>query len=517
MSEGKTHRAPIKFSGLPAILRSPMLLLGLLAAQFALAQLLTGVQFGDATRNMHWGLLTFENPAFLLGDVDRAERINGFPPDPASLGPNERWGNGYHSFHSWWGPVAPLIFATVWGITRSYTLLQLVVPVAGGITVILTFMIARDLLDQRRALLATVFLSCFPLFREYSSVSYIETLSALWITTAFLSYLRGRTATTVLFGTLATLSKMDMLAMYGGVIAVCAAWDVLRREGRYPLRHHIIALVIPLLLATPWIWFHTLNTGNRMPTEPLSAEIFGFLLPQLIEMTFYAPLSISLISLAVIGIVIAAGLHARAIPTLPTLLLGTWIGIGFLITLVYGATPGAGNSPRIIIPALPALAILFGAGMPALPSRLRSVISIYIIALFIAVNIKVIDYETTRYGAQIRAAAPAFATLRESERGFVLTPLYWETILYTRQPATWFESDRTFEHNMMRNEINFAHYVESNPIRYVLLPRIGDIASPEVRAYLDTHARTINSGEMILYVLSKPEHMQRPALPIAIL
>ncbi|MEI7772974.1 MAG: glycosyltransferase family 39 protein, partial [Chloroflexales bacterium] len=265
MAEGKTPAASAGPRGLPATLRSPMLLLGLLAAQFALAQLLTGVQFGDAPRNMHWGLLTFEHPAFLIGDVDTFERIKGFPPDPESLGPNRLWGYPYGSFHPWWGPVTPLIFAAVWGATRSYTLLQLVVPLAGGATVLLTYAIARDLLDRRRALIAAAFLSCYPIFREYSSVSYTETLSALWLTAAFLCYMRGRTALTVLFGALAALSKMDMLALYGGVIAACAAWDVLRRERRHPLAHHSAALIIPLLIAAPWVWFHTLDAGQRGP------------------------------------------------------------------------------------------------------------------------------------------------------------------------------------------------------------------------------------------------------------
>ncbi len=503
MSVPKTSVAKTGLPRLPAILRSPLLLLGLLAAQFAIAQLLTGVQFGDAPRNLHWGLLTFEQPGFLTGDTDTSERIKGFPPEPESLGPNRLWNNTYGSLHPWWGPVVPLIFAAVWGATRSYTLLQLVVPVAGGATVILTYMIARDLLDQRRALIAAAFLSCFPIFREYSAVSYTETLSALWITAALLGYLRGRTATTVLFGTLAALSKMDMLVMYGGVIAACAAWDGLRRERRYPLAHHIAALTIPLLLAAPWIWFHTLNGGNRPPTAPLSAEIFRFLLPQLIELTFYAPMYISLLTLAAIGAAVAAGLRARTLPALPALLLGTWIGLGFLITMVYAATPGAGNSPRIIIPALPALAILFGAGMPLLPPRLGRVIGLYLVALFIAVNLVVISYESTRYGAQIRAAEPAFVALRTSERGFVLTPLYWETILYTNQKGTWFEADRTFQRNIMHNAANFAHYVESNPIRYVLLPNTGDdAAAPEVIAYLTSHARVIDSGELTLYVFN---------------
>ena len=224
----------------------------------------------------------------------------------------------------------------------------------------------------------------------------------------------------------------------------------------------------------------------------------------MIELTFYAPWHIALLTLVGIGVAVVAGIRGRAMPAMPTMLLGAWIGLGILITLVYAATPRAGNSPRVIIPALPALAVLFAAGLFRLPPRVRHVLSVYLIALFTVVNIIVIGYESVRFGVPIRAAEPAFAALRETERGFVLTPLYWETLLYTRQPATWFEGDPDFEHNIMHNMTNFKVYIESNPIRYVLIPRTGDITSPEVRAYLARHARAIDSGEMTLYVITKP-------------
>ncbi|MCX7792552.1 MAG: glycosyl transferase, partial [Chloroflexaceae bacterium] len=82
-------------------------LLALLAGHFVVVQLLTGAQFLDAPRNMHWGLLTWEQPGFLLGLPDTYERIKGFPPDPPHLGPMGLWRNSYGSLHPWWGPLTP--------------------------------------------------------------------------------------------------------------------------------------------------------------------------------------------------------------------------------------------------------------------------------------------------------------------------------------------------------------------------------------------------------------------------
>ncbi|NCC32832.1 MAG: hypothetical protein EOM24_12545, partial [Chloroflexia bacterium] len=155
-----------------------VLLLALLMAHFAVVQLATAVQAGDAPRNLHWGLLTFENPRFLIGDVDSYERIKGFPPDPAELGPNRYWDNRFGPFHRWWGPVVPLLFASVWGLSRSYLMLHLVMPLVGAAAVFLTYRLAQLSLGPGAALLAAAFLSSYPLFREHATMAYTEGFSA---------------------------------------------------------------------------------------------------------------------------------------------------------------------------------------------------------------------------------------------------------------------------------------------------------------------------------------------------
>jgi hypothetical protein len=115
------------------------------------------------------------------------------------------------------------------------------------------------------------------------------------------------------------------------------------------------------------------------------------------------------------------------------------------------------------------------------------------------INSVTIGYEAR--AGELRALQPVWAALREQPRGFVLTDKYWETILFTRQPATWFEFDETFERNIMTNAANFERYVTQHPIRYVILPTEHGLASPEVRAYLTTHARRDVFGAYVLYSL----------------
>ncbi len=542
----------IRTTQITSFLRSHTFLLALLALQFVLVNLATGPLFGDAARNLHWGLLTAEDSRFLLGAPDTFERIKGFAPDPPTLSEMHLYGNEQGSLHRWWGPLAPLLFAAIWKLSGSYTLLQLVIPLVGAATVVLQYLLARDILGARGGLLAAAFLACFPIFREYASTSYTEALSALVLTAALLCYRRGKFWATLLLGTLTILTKMDLYPLFVGAVVGSELFVYLQKNAPqnqeqenkrtreqenkrtrepkvaipigYPapmlqcfnalalLRSALCALhsntptfiltmlLGPLLLASPWIWIHYLGSGSGGPTRGLSAGLFVILAPQLLELLFYIPWYGALMTLAAIGATVWAGLRAQKLARADVGLLLGWLAIGFMVLLVYAATPGAGNSPRVIIPALPALAILFAAGFGELPAAWRRRIGFYLVVIFLVINLVTIVYDGAS-GSIVRHYMPAWDVLRGKPQGYVLTERYWETILFTRQKATWFEADKQFETNIMHNRANFAHYISQHPIRYVLLPRDGQLASTEVIAYLDANATRIDTGQMVVWEL----------------
>ncbi|MGC9040421.1 MAG: glycosyl transferase [Roseiflexus sp.] len=490
-----------------AIIGSHAVILALLAGQFALVQLFTGSQYGDAPRNMHWGILIVENPAFLFGAPDTYERIKGFPPDPPSLAPLALYRFPQGRLHRWWGPVPPLIFALVWFATHSYTAMHLVVPLAGAGVVLLTYRLARLWLIRREALIAAAFLACFPLFRDYATVAYSEALSALALTAALLAYIRERTVATVILGGVAALMKLDLLALYFGVVGIASVLSFIaqrRRRESVPRRvwaHTLAALVGPAMIAAPWVSLHYLGQGERAPTGGLSLQQFSLVAPQMLELLFYIPWYGALLTLAVIGALAVVGARSGGFPFPVLALLLAWLGLGVVVLLVYAATPGSGNSPRIIIPALPPLALLVAAGITRLPLPWKRRAAFYLIVLFAVINLVTIGYYTVE-GARLRSYEPVWRVLREQPRGYVLTEAYWHTILYARQPATWFEIDETFQRNIMENVDHFARYLDQHPIRYVVLPASGNApASPEVRSYLDHHARRVEAGEFVVYVV----------------
>ncbi|HEU5087978.1 MAG TPA: glycosyl transferase, partial [Roseiflexaceae bacterium] len=144
------------------------------------------------------------------------------------------------------------MIASVWLLTHSYVAIQLVIPLAGAGTVLLVYAWTYALFDKQAALLAAGFLACFPLFREYSSTAYTETLSALVLTAALWAYWRGWTVLTVLGGALCAYTKLDLLFLYAGVVTISLLFMLIKRreagveQRAVPwfgnIRYHIIAL-----------------------------------------------------------------------------------------------------------------------------------------------------------------------------------------------------------------------------------------------------------------------------------
>lgn len=97
------------------------ILLLVLVVHLPVMALLTRPLYGDAPRNLHWGILTAEAPQFLWDQPDPYERIKGFAPSPENLAPRGLYARVVGPLHPWWGPVAPVLLAIVWSITHSYT------------------------------------------------------------------------------------------------------------------------------------------------------------------------------------------------------------------------------------------------------------------------------------------------------------------------------------------------------------------------------------------------------------
>lgn len=483
----------------------------LLASQYLLVNLFTAPLFGDAPRNLHWGRLVAEQPDFLIGSHDSYHRVNGFPMgEPTEPGTPE-WEQRGDTLHRWWGPLVLLTWALIWKLTNSLLLAQLVVPLATGATVIVTFLFARDLLGPNRALVAAAFLAWFPIFREFGSSSYIETFSALMLTSALFAYWRGNLWAVAILAGLAGITKMDLLPLYLLSVATCTAafWWAQRQHlplmapiSRQPWRYHLLALLLPILLAGPWFWFHHLRGGDGDPTGGVSFAQFLELIPQMVALLFYTPWFVGLVVLVIIAIPAWHAIQQRQFDLVTLALFGGWLGGGLLILLVYAAADGAGNSPRIIIPSLPALAILFAGGITLLAQAWQRRIGFLLFALFTGVNLMLIGLYADQT-AQRQSYMQAWNALRERPHGFVLTSFYWETLLYTNQPVTWFWTNEALQQAALGSADGIQSYVERAPIRYVLVREGDEFFAAEALRGLDQTATREQFGEVVLYTIQK--------------
>lgn len=505
-------------------------LLGALAVQYALFQALTGVQYWDSPRNLHWGMVAWETPRFLIDAENPYDRVNGFPPDPASLAPAGLAHGRSGPLHSWWGPLYLILFGVVWHLTGSYQALQLVVPIAAGAVVLLTYAMGARYIGQRGGLMAAALLALFPIFREHGPLSFVEPLSALLLTAALWALFEQRTWLAVIFGALAMYGKVDLIALYLGTGIL--AWLLrLRSDRPLPVRHALLALGIPALCLAPWVVL-IYGIVGRPTTVGGGPQIAVFLTvaPQMLEQMFTLPLLLAAATLALITAPAALAVWRKSAGT-ATPMLAVWVALGALVLLGYSALPGASNNPRVFIPALPALCVLAAAGLERMGHRLRFALITTIMIVFLIVNSAGIAYQSLQAHATA-AAIPAWSVLREAPAGVILTDQYWHAALYARQPVTWFEHDPVFQQNIMQDAANFRRYLAVAPVRYVVLPRDPDaeakrlaspavqwyaalpfgrdlgwsaapLASADVRAYLEATFPKQVVGEYVIYVVER--------------
>lgn len=183
--------------------------LGALAGQYVLFQALTGVQYWDSPRNLHWGIVVQETPRFLIDAENPYDRVNGFTPDPPSLAPAGLADGRSGPLHPWWGPLYLILFGVVWRLSGSYAALQSIVPLAAGAAVLLTYALGSQYIGQRGGLLAAALLALFPVFREHGPLSFVEPLSALLLLTALWAFIEQRTWLAAISGALAMYGKVD--------------------------------------------------------------------------------------------------------------------------------------------------------------------------------------------------------------------------------------------------------------------------------------------------------------------
>jgi 4-amino-4-deoxy-L-arabinose transferase-like glycosyltransferase len=402
-----------------------------------------------------------------------------------------------------------MLMAAAWWLTGSLTILALVVPAAAGGAVLASFGLGRWLFDVRTGLLAAALVALTPLFYQSAVVSYSEAISTLFLVLALWMYMRERTILAVVLGSLALLCKMDMAVVYGGTVAASLLYRLLYQRERRRITHSLLALLLPGLVLMGWYW---LRTGSPLPTgtgRALSPEVFRLVAVDMVQNVFFVPWFIGLLLLGTIGYGAVRGLRSARLTTEQRVILASWAGLGLFVLLVYMFTPGASNTPRVLLPAWPALALLAVEGWQQFPARWRRRVFLYMGALCVVTSMAVVYFVFSHRPFQT-VHADLWQELREQPQGWVVIYEPWQTLLHTRQPVTWFESDRQFQHNILHNRANFARYTEQNAIRYIPVPRQAAIDVLSRSPFHVIPAHGLYSADVVHYLEDRAEHVALP-------
>jgi hypothetical protein len=319
--------------------------------------------------------------------------------------------------------------------------------------------------------------------------------------------MRGRTISATLFGIATILCKINMAPIYCGVIGCSLLYRLRYRRDLQSLRHSFAALALPALALIGWYW---VRTGSPIPTTNSAFDMVQLRLQSLdmLQMLFYIPWYGALLTLAIIGVCAVRGLRSPRLAAEDRVILASWVVFGIVALIGYMATPYMDNSPRALLPSIPALALLFAEGWSQLSRAWARRAAFYLAALFLVVNIFV-----TYYGWEFVQFTNTFdgvwQVLREQPRGWVLTNMVWPTVWETRQPTTWFEGDTQFEANITHNRANFARYTAAHDIRYVIVPRAGtDAAISKPLIQVDT--THLYGDDVIQYLQEHAQHIPVP-------
>jgi hypothetical protein len=410
--------------------------------------------------------------------------------------------------------------------------------------VLLTYLFGARYFNRQVGLLGAVLLALFPIYREHGPLSFVEPLSALLIGGALWAFLARRTALAASLGALTVLGKIDLILLYFGTVLITTGLSLCTPAERFPTRHVAICLAAPLLVLLPWLYLTYVINGR--PTTVAGGprmDIFLTLAPLMLDQLFTVKLwlAVSLLGLLCTAVGWSLWLRKGAQPVVYRLLVA-WLALGCIVALLYTATPGASNNPRVIIPALPVLCLLVADGLERMRPLFSRMTLCYMLLIFALADGAGICYQVLQ-GRASTAMMPVWEALRDAPHGFVLTEAYWDAALYARQPATWFEHDPAFQRNIMHNLDHFHDYIAAAPIRYVVLPRdqqLGPaylhtpevrlyeslplgrelgwakqpLAAPEVRAFLDKQFPKRSVGDFVIYTLDghATTSLKRPAI-----
>ncbi len=308
----------------------------------------------------------------------------------------------------WAPPLFHLISGSAYSALNNTAAMKFISPIFAILTLIFTFFLAKRLFNTKIAFYTLIFLASIPLFIDYSVFSYVESVLLFFIVLSVYLAVKNRVILASIAAGLGILTKYNALFIIPLLIYIIYKNSP---KKRIRVKNISIIILVPLIIASPWLMRNWIILGN--PIWPFLNFIFNGLqtssysalhLERLVHINMIIftylglfgipngnPENLFFFNIPFINVLITIWLIGTLILILPLIfskkiknknLLTIWITFYLILLLVYIANVGFGVT-RIILPAIPAIAMVWAHGFSKLLAKHKKLISILFILIII--------------------------------------------------------------------------------------------------------------------------------------
>lgn len=294
-------------------------------------------------------------------------------------------------------------FFNIFNYNLANTIIKFISPLFGILTLIFSFLTIKKLFNSKIAFYSTLFLAFLPLFMDYSTFGYIESTVTFFIVLSVYFLVNGRIFLS------SVVAGISIITKYNGIfimpVLLYYVYKINKNDKKLLLRRLLIVALVPVLISMPWlirnwiilgnpVWpfvnniFHGVETasynyfksfGNILDTKLSTFAYLGFFgVPEgnpqkllFFDIPYlYLLLSIWFVGTLIFTLPLVIGFFVKNINDDTKCLIYTWIGSFFILFLLYVANVNFSVS-RIVMPAVPALAMIWAFGFDYLLKKFK--------------------------------------------------------------------------------------------------------------------------------------------------
>lgn len=295
--------------------------------------------------------------------------------------------------------------------------MKFISPFFGSLTLLLTFQIAKKLYNKKIAFYATLFIAFLPISIYYGSISFLGAMVSFFVLLSVLFMLKNKVSFSAISVSIAILTKYMAIFIVPVLLYILY---VNNKDRKKLIKKILILCFILLIIVTPWLARNYIVLGN--PFWPFLTSIFGgyeSYLPavsfedvsskKIFDINYLSRIhlglfgfphgnisSLSFLNVPFIELLFTGWLILTILFILPffiglfkvnyknnkTKILIAWIGLFLIGLLLYIINTGA-SYPRLLLPGLAAISIIWAIGLETILKKYKKIIKLFLICCII--------------------------------------------------------------------------------------------------------------------------------------